>query len=77
MSEFGLPYAGTAEYGNSFNHKEFFDWAASRTFPVFISEYDVPDKRFKLVYEVKKRCILTQSGDSNKVKKERLYWNGV
>jgi len=72
-----IPYKGTAEYGNSFNHQEFFDWAATRTFPVFISEYDVPDKRFKLVYEVNKRCILTQSGDSNKVKKERLYWNGV
>jgi hypothetical protein len=71
-----IPYAGTADYGNTFSHKEFFDWAASRPFPVFISEYDVPDKRFKLVYEVKKRCILTQSGDSNKVKKERLYWNG-
>jgi hypothetical protein len=71
-----IPYAGTADYGNSFSHKEFFDWAASQTFPVFISEYDVPDKRFKLVYEVKKRCILTQAGDSNKVKKERLYWNG-
>jgi len=71
-----IPYAGTADYGNTFSHKEFFDWAASRPFPVFISEYNVPDKRFKLVYSVDKRCILTQSGDSNKKKSEKLYWNG-
>jgi site-specific DNA-adenine methylase len=71
-----IPYKGTAEYGNSFSHKDFFDWASSREFPVFISEYDVADPRFKLVYTVDKRCLLTQSGESNKVKQEKLYWNG-
>ena len=71
-----IPYKGTADYGNSFSHKEFFDWTSSREFPVFISEYDVADPRFKLVYRVDKRCMLTQSGESNKVKQEKLYWNG-
>jgi site-specific DNA-adenine methylase len=71
-----IPYKCTAEYGNSFSHKDFFDWASSRDFPVFISEYDVTDPRFTLVYIVDKRCLLTQSGESNKVKQEKLYWNG-
>jgi hypothetical protein len=72
-----IPYAGTADYGGAFSHKDFFDWAASREFPVFISEYNVPDPRFKLVYTVDKRCLLTSDGESNKVKQEKLYWNGV
>jgi site-specific DNA-adenine methylase len=71
-----IPYAGTADYGNTFSHKTFFDWAASREFPVFISEYHVPDERFKLVYSVDKRCMLTTTGESNKKKSEKLYWNG-
>lgn len=71
-----IPYAGTTDYGNTFSHKAFFDWAASREFPVLISEYHVPDERFKLVYSVDKRCLLTQSGESNKKKSEKLYWNG-
>lgn len=71
-----IPYTGTADYGGVFSHKDFFDWAASREFPVYISEYNVPDTRFKLVYTIDKRSMLTQSGESNKVKEERLYWNG-
>jgi hypothetical protein len=71
-----IPYAGTADYGGIFSHKDFFDWAASRDFPVYISEYNVPDPRFNLVYTLDKRCMLAQDGDANKVKEERLYWNG-
>ena len=42
------PYEGTAEYNKeSFNHKEFYDWVASRPFEVFFSSYDnISDKRF-------------------------------
>jgi site-specific DNA-adenine methylase len=70
-----IPYSGTADYGGSFCHKTFFEWAATRDFPVFISEYDVPDKRFKLVYTIDKRSML--SGEStNLIKQEKLYWNG-
>ena len=72
-----IPYQGTGDYGNSFDHKSFFDWAAKKDCPVFVSEYEIKDPRFKLVYEVDKRIMLTQSGDSNKVGRERLYWNGV
>ena len=71
-----IPYVGTADYGNSFNHKKFFDWAASRDFPVYISEYEVKDPRFQLVYSIDKRSLLSRE-DNKLVKNERLYWNGV
>jgi site-specific DNA-adenine methylase len=83
-----IPYAGTACYGLknntkeenarcSFNHKAFFDWAASRDFPVYISEYNVPDKRFQLVYSIDKKPLLAQGGtELVKNKAEKLYWNG-
>jgi hypothetical protein len=72
-----IPYAGTADYGGSFCHKTFFDWAASRDFPVYISEYNVPDKRFQLVYSIDKMQLLAQGGaELVKSKAEKLYWNG-
>ena len=71
-----IPYKGTADYIDLFNHKEFYDWAISRTFPVYISEYEISDHRFKLVYSVEKRSMLS-SKKTNNIKQERLYWNGV
>ena len=72
-----IPYQGTAEYGSSFSHKEFFDWAASREFPVYISEYNISDPRFKLRYSIGKLCGLLRNGDNKlSMMEERLYWNG-
>jgi len=70
------PYSGTTDYGNNFDTKNFLDWAASRKFPVYISEYELKDARFKLVYTVDKRSILSACNTSGN-KAERLYWNGV
>jgi len=70
-----IPYKGTADYG-AFSHTDFFDWASSRDFPVFISEYNIDDNRFQKVYQVSKRSMLSPDksvGD----KTEKLYWNGV
>jgi hypothetical protein len=69
-----IPYKDTEGYNNSFKHTDFFDWAATRDFPVFISEYYIPDKRFKLIYEIDKKVLLNTN---DKKKQERLYWNGV
>ena len=69
-----IPYAGTADYGE-FSHKEFFDWAATRDFPVYISEYNVPDKRFKLLYDIEKRSMFSVSKDKTTIMTEKLYWN--
>lgn len=70
------PYSGTADYGNNFDTKKFLDWAASRKFPVYISEYEIKDPRFKLVYTVDKRSMLSSDKTVGN-KAERLYWNGV
>jgi len=69
------PYVGTARYITEFNHKEFYEWAATRNFPVFISEYTLPDTRFKKVYSVDKRSMLSQDKSVGN-KEENLYWNG-
>ena len=71
-----IPYKGTADYGVAFNHKAFFDWAASRDFPVYISEYEVRDPRFDLVYSIDKRSLLSAE-DNKLIKSEKLYWNRV
>jgi hypothetical protein len=68
-----IPYQGTSDYG-VFNHKEFFDWAATRDFPVYISEYHIADKRFKLIYDIDKIPLLN-TNKIVKVKSEKLYWN--
>lgn len=70
-----IPYGGTEDYGNSFNRQKFFDWAASRDFPVFISEYNVEDPRFKLIYSIDKISMLSSDKTVGN-KSERLYWNG-
>jgi hypothetical protein len=68
-----IPYKDTESYGH-FDHNEFFEWAASRPFPVFISEYHIADPRFKLVYSVDKRSMYNAGARKNK--SEKLYWNG-
>ena len=37
------PYKGTAKYLCEFDHEAFYQWVLSRPFPVFISEYNMPD----------------------------------
>ena len=70
-----IPYQGTADYGNSFSHKEFFDWAASQTNPVFVSEYEIKDDRFFLLKEFKHRSTFSSGGSKNIPVTERLYGN--
>jgi site-specific DNA-adenine methylase len=70
------PYAGTAEYDGQFNHKQFLDWAHEQKEPVFISEYNIPDKRFEAVFKIGKRSLLS-SDKSMKVKEERVYANNA
>jgi len=69
------PYANTADYESSFNTPKFLDWAADNSHPVFISEYEVSDKRFYKVFEIDKRSMLSATKDVTLVKKERLYAN--
>jgi hypothetical protein len=70
-----IPYRNTEKYIVEFDYQRFFDWAASTDFPVFISEYNIDDKRFKLVYTIDKKTKLSSKG-MIKGKPEKLYWNG-
>ena len=40
-----IPYRGTNEYDRDggFDHGRFYEWALSRPFPVYVSEYDMPE----------------------------------
>lgn len=71
-----IPYLGTADYIDKFSHKYFYDWAMTRSFPVFVSEYSIKDPRFKLIYAVDKRSLLSSNKNVGN-KSEKLYWNGV
>jgi hypothetical protein len=71
-----IPYKNTSEYLKEFDHESFLDWAASQPHPVYISEYNINDDRFEVVYDIQKRSELS----SNKYvgnKTEKLYWNRV
>jgi len=69
------PYEGTEKYcKDGFNHKEFYDWVATREYPVYFSSYAISDDRFFNVYEQSKRVTLSATTNSNR-KVEVLYCN--
>ena len=71
-----IPYRGAADYGNSFNHDAFYNWANEQVNPVFISEYSLPDDRFKKIYSIKKRSLLCKTDESiNTYKEEKIFVN--
>jgi len=69
-----IPYKGTADYGG-FNHSKFFDWAAEQSSPLFISEYNIDDKRFKQIDSFEKRSMISANKDLTLIKKEKVYVN--
>lgn len=70
-----IPYQDT-DCGSyeGFDHESFFNWAAERKTPVFISSYKVEDERFTCVFERDKRSLSNGKG-SRKLMKERIYAN--
>jgi len=69
-----IPYLNAAKYGE-FNHQEFYEWAVSREFPVYISEYVMPHN-FICVYDIDKRSMFYGDKSKTLIKSEKLYWNG-
>lgn len=69
-----IPYQGTADYGG-FSHKEFFDWAAKQTCPVFVSEYNINDDRFTLLKKFTHRSTFSSGGLKSISVVECLYGN--
>ena len=67
-----IPYEKTAGYvSGDFDHKKFYDWACSQKELVVISSYEISDKRFKRVVNLKKNSNL-QGGFGN-IKNEGLF----
>ena len=67
-----IPYEKTAGYvSGDFDHKKFYDWACSQKALVVISSYEISDKRFKRVVNLKKNSNL-QGGFGN-IKNEGLF----
>ena len=70
------PYEDTAKYDkDGFNHKQFYDWVASREYPVYFSSYEISDNRFNVVWQTEKQSLLNNSKDTIKVVTEYLYCN--
>ena len=70
------PYENTAKYDkNDFDHKQFYDWVASREYPVYFSSYEISDNRFNVIWQTEKLSLLDNSKDTKKVVTEYLYCN--
>ena len=68
-----IPYRGTAEYVvGAFDHDAFYEWALSRPYRVFVSEYSMPSE-FSCVWDIAHRSILSASAN-NRVT-EKLFCN--
>lgn len=69
------PYEGTNGYKDTiFDHKAFYDWVATRPYPVYFSSYDIADTRFKCIAEIKKPILFNRLGNAGSVT-EKLYCN--
>ena len=64
-----IPYRNTDAYSTEFNHEAFYDWACQQDVPIFISEYWMPEDRFKCVLEMNKRSILSATANNAVVEK--------
>lgn len=70
-----IPYKSTADYMDGFDHDTFYEWALSRKFPVYISEYSMPQD-FKSVYTLARKTKMSHKGMTDH-HDEKLFWNGV
>lgn len=70
------PYENTNQYDkDGFDHKQFYDWVASREYPVYFSSYEISDNRFNVIWQTEKLSLLNNSKDTKKVVTEYLYCN--
>ena len=66
------PYKGTNGYQCGFDHEKFYDWCEKQTAPVFISEYWMPEERFKCVWSKPLRTSMCST--SNNIKRVEKLW---
>jgi len=73
-----IPYNAIASikrgvYGIKFDYAAFYEWARTRDFPVYFSDYAA--EGFECVWEKEVVCRLNFSKRTNRT--EKLFWNGV
>lgn len=67
-----IPYKNTTEYSDGgFDYESFYDWAETRSEPVIISEYAMPEERFERIDFLEKRILL--NGSSKLYREEGLF----
>lgn len=71
-----IPYRGTATYegGDGFDYDKFYKWALTQVFPIYISEYKMPNE-FIEVNTFSHRSTLSPTNRSKKTI-EKIFWNG-
>lgn len=62
------PYANTTGYIDDFDHERFYRWLRSMEFPVFVSEYSMPDD-FICFASIDKACTFSPSKTIKRVEK--------
>ena len=62
------PYANTSGYIDDFDHERFYRWLRSMEFPVFVSEYSMPDD-FICLASIDKACTYSPSKTIKRVEK--------
>ena len=72
-----IPYKDTEGYErktnkSSFDYDSFYNWCEKQTEPVFISEYAMPDNRFKCIMEIEKTSCYSAT-NNNKKTVEKLF----
>jgi site-specific DNA-adenine methylase len=53
-----IPYKDTDGYGMDFDYEKFYAWCEKQTEPVFISSYEMPEKKFCCVKKITHRATL-------------------
>ena len=67
-----IPYDNTTGYDVDFSHKDFYAWALSREFPVYISSYNINNGGFTCIWETPAICKYAV-GNYISRRTERLY----
>ena len=69
-----IPYKGTDRYdkNNKFDYERFYGWVLSRDYPVYISEYHMPEG-FSMIAERYKAVNITAKGTISKGAVERIF----
>jgi len=71
-----IPYEGTKDfYRCNFDTSAFYEWAATRSFPVYFSGYEC-SRDFKCVWSKINVNRYTKKGGKGIYRTEKLFWNG-